>query len=153
MLEEKVYSLAEGTVERMGYELVRVKYFDRTRTLQVMIDFKDGGNRIGLEDCTKVSHELSVIFDVEDIIPANYSLEVSSPGVDRPLVKMADFMKHKGQKIKLWLKSAVNGTKKCKAMIKDTRGETIVFELYDAQSIEVPLDNIEAANLLISETI
>jgi ribosome maturation factor RimP len=153
MLEEKVYSLAESVAERMGYELVRVKYFDRTRTLQVMIDFPGEGKRIGLEDCTKVSQELSVILDVEDVTPANYSLEVSSPGVDRPLVKMADFMKHRGQKIKLWLKSAVNGTKKCKATIKDTRGEAIVFELYDAQSIEVPIDNIEAANLLISETI
>ncbi len=151
MSEEKIYNLAKDKISSLGYELVRVKYFDKTKTLQIMIDAKDEGAKIGVEDCTTVSREMSVILDVEDVISKNYVLEVSSPGLDRPLIQMSDFKKYMGRKAKLLLKEEVEGVRKFKAKIVDINQENIIFELYDTRNIEVPVDSIESANLLIDE--
>jgi ribosome maturation factor RimP len=152
MLEEKIYNLVEEKIARIGFELVRVKYFDKTKTLQIMIDSRENTG-ITLENCSEVSKEMSVLLDIENLIPQNYVLEVSSPGIDRPLVKLDDFKKYRGQRIKLLLKEAVGGIKKYKANIKDTREEIILLDLQGSGMLEIPFDNIQAANLLVSETI
>jgi ribosome maturation factor RimP len=153
MLEEKIYDLSKEKIERIGYELVRVKYFDKTKTLQIMIDSKEENTKITMKDCTAVSREMSVILDVEDVISKEYTLEISSPGIDRPLVRLGDFEKHKGQRTKLLLKEAIDGIKKYKATIKELKKEMILFELEDSKIIEIPFENIQAANLLASEII
>ena len=177
MLEEKIYSLVRERIEQMGYELVRVRRFDKTETLQVMIDTKDKDTNIGVEDCVKVSRELSVILDVEGEVSSGpkiptlkkgrasppqgqisptrrtYNLEVSSPGLDRPLSQITDFKQYEGRKIRLLLKEMINGIKKCKATIVAVKDENVLFELYDAQQIETPFTNIKDANLLVSEEI
>ena len=153
MLEEKIYKLTKERLNRIGYELVRVKYFDKTQTLQIMIDSGLENTKIGIEDCAKVSQEISVILDIEDLISKKYNLEISSPGLDRPLTQITDFKKHKGHKIKLLLKEMTNETKKCKATIIDVKYESIVFELHNSQKIEIPFANIEAANLLVDDKI
>ena len=153
MLEEKVYQLVQPKIDQMGYELVRIKYFDNTQTLQIMIDLTQENTRIGIEDCARVSQEISVILDVEDFIGKQYSLEITSAGLDRPLLQIADFKKYKGCRIKLLLKEMINGIKKCKGTILDVKRENILFRLYDTQEIEIPFIAIESANLLVSEKI
>jgi len=153
MLEEQIYNLVKDGIHQMGYELVRVKYFDTTKTLQIMIDSLQENNKIGIDDCARISQKISVILDVENLISKKYNLEVSSCGLDRPLIRINDFKKYKGYRIKLLLKEMMNGMKKCKATITDVKQESILFELHDSQKIEVPLTNIEAANLLMSEEI
>ena len=153
MLEEKVYKLVQSKIDRMGYELVRVKYFDSTQTLQIMIDLKQEDTRIGIEDCTRVSQEISAILDVEDFIDKQYSLEITSAGLDRPLLQIADFKKYKGYKIKFLLKEMINGIKKYKGMILDVKRENILFKLCGTQEIEIPFIAIESANLLVNEKI
>ena len=95
MLEEKIHNLIQKKISQMGYELIRVKYIDNTKTLQIMIDSAQKNTSIGIEDCTQVSREISVILDVEDLIYKRSNLEVSSPGLDRPLLNTADFKNFK----------------------------------------------------------
>ncbi|NRA73124.1 MAG: ribosome maturation factor RimP [Rickettsiales bacterium] len=151
MLEEKIHNLIQKKITQMGYELIRVKYIDNTKTLQIMIDSTQKNTSIGIEDCTQVSHEISVILDVENLIYKRYNLEVSSPGLDRPLLNTADFKKYKGFKAKLILKDMIAGIKKCKGTIIEVNSGNILFQLQNAQNVEIPFSTIESANLTVNE--
>ncbi|MEX0299879.1 MAG: ribosome maturation factor RimP, partial [Kordiimonas sp.] len=87
---DQIAAIIEATVESMGYELIRVTYGGgRKPTLQIMAERPDG--TMGVEDCAKLSREVSLLLDVEDPLQGEYLLEVSSPGVDRPLTRPKDF--------------------------------------------------------------
>lgn len=151
MLEENLHSLIDKRIESLGYQVITIKYITHTKTLQVTIDFPKANNFIGTEDCSKVSKEISSMLRIENLISPDCSIEVSSPGLDRPLVKLEDFIKYKGSKIKLTLKNIVNGVKKCKAVICDVIDSFIVFELYNEQKMTVNCQDIESARLLIDD--
>jgi ribosome maturation factor RimP len=126
---DQIIQLSEGTLESMGYEIVRVLLSGKHRpTLQVMIDRLDGQN-INIDDCVNVSHTLSAILDVEDLIRESYQLEVTSPGLDRPLTKLSHFTKFIGSYIKLETKLPINEQRKFQGKIARVQGSTIHLEL------------------------
>jgi ribosome maturation factor RimP len=151
MLEQKARDLIAKRIEALGYRIVLIKYFNRTDVLQIMIDFQNAeAGHIGIEDCARVSEEISPLLRMDDESGYDCAIEVSSPGIDRPLVSLSDFAKHKGQKVRLTMNKTIEGTRKCNATIVDVisnPSELIVFERYDGQKMDVGLDEIESAQL------
>jgi ribosome maturation factor RimP len=128
----------------MGYELVGVEFDSKARVLRVYIDSATG---ILIEDCSRVSYQLSGALDVEDPIPGNYQLEVSSPGLDRPLFALADFERFKGHVVRVQLVSPINAQKRFKGTLMDVKDSLIVLQ-ENNQIIEIPFEIIGKARLV-----
>lgn len=147
----KVVSIAEPLLASLGIELVEVEYqrVGRSSVLRLFID-KEGG--VTLDDCSDVSHELSQLLDVEDFIREHYTLEVSSPGLDRPLKKEADFVRFAGRLVKartyeLLPDSAGNKRKTFLGTLLGLENGVISIKLNEGQLAEIPLDKIAKVNL------
>lgn len=152
-LESKIYDLLNDSVKGLGYGIVRVQYHKAKRTvLQIMIENLDGRN-ISFEDCSNVSNIASPILDVEDIIKDHYNLEVSSPGIDRPLVKLEDFIKFKGNKARVSLRQSQNQVRRLVGVINDVVGDSILFKLTDGSEISIDYDNVESSNVIMSDNL
>lgn len=138
--------LARGVVEPMGYELVGVEFFQRGTagaTLRVYIDHEPG---VTLDDCTAVSHQLSGVLDVEDPVPGHYDLEVSSPGLDRPLVFPEHFERFAGQRARIRLVEKIEGRRRLDGALRGVEGG--VLKLWaDGRLWHIPLASIESARL------
>ena len=115
--------LLERTVPALGYELVEVEWSPRSRLLRVYIDKPDG---VDVEDCARVSNHLTRLFAVEDIDFER--LEVSSPGLDRPLTKLADYTRFEGSEAELRLRAPVDGKRKVKGLLRGVDGERVRVE-------------------------
>ena len=136
--------LASG-VELLGFELVDAELAGGHHVvLRVYIDNPNG---VSIDDCADVSRQLSAILDVEDPFSGSYSLEVSSPGFDRPLVKPADFERFAGEVIKVKLRQPIEGRRNFKGRLLGLTGEDVVL-LVDDQQISLALDGIERARLV-----
>jgi len=155
-LESELTGLARSVVEPMGYELVGIDYFRRGRRgalLRVYIDYPveagdDAGNRgITLDDCGRVSHQLSGVLDVEDLIAGHYDLEVSSPGLDRPLFTAEHFARFRGRSVRVRLAAKLDGRRNLEGEIADMR-QALVELRVDGESREIPLAMIESARLV-----
>lgn len=144
---QTVESVILPVIEDLGLELVDIEYRREGKgwVLRIFID-KEGG--ITVDDCTGVSHQVGDLIDIDDLIPNAYCLEVSSPGLDRPLKKEQDFIKYKERQIQLNTFAPIDTRRNFKGTIKDFR-EGVLF--LDAQGIhyEIPLDNIAKAKLEI----
>lgn len=142
---DSLTGLLEPVVEGLGYELVGVEYHPSGRQglLRVYIDHPDG---IGVDDCARVSHQVSGVLDVEDPLPGEYLLEISSPGLDRPVFKPADFQRFAGERVRLRLRGLVDGRRKYRGRLLGLRGESVVIEESGAE-VAVPLAEIDRANL------
>jgi ribosome maturation factor RimP len=132
-IEEKALTIAEQTAEEMGLYIVDVSYSGGV--LCYSID-KRGG--VGIDDCEAFSRAVEVILDNNDIIDTQYSLEVSSPGVDRKLKKEREFMYYIGRSVEVKLYAAKNGVKEFEGILKDYREKTAVIET-EGENIEIPL--------------
>jgi ribosome maturation factor RimP len=151
-VDSSLTKLARGVVEPMGYELVGVELFQRGgggSTLRVYIDHERG---ITLEDCTAVSHQLSGVLDVEDPLPGHYDLEVSSPGLDRPLVFPEHFARFVGQRVKVRLAEKVDGRRKLEGVLlglerADTGPGVIRLEA-EGRTWQIPLAVLDSARLM-----
>ncbi len=144
---DKLTQLVRGVVEPMGYELVGVELLSRGKggtLLRIYIDQEDG---ITLDDCTAVSHQISGVLDVEDPVKENYDLEVSSPGLDRPLFYKTDFDRFAGRKVRLKLRTKLSGRRKYEGVLGGTQGDNLMLEV-DGEHIDLPLDQIESARLV-----
>jgi ribosome maturation factor RimP len=148
---ERVTEIATGIIEPLGMGLVDVEYKreGRDMVLRLFIE-KEGG--ISLDDCADVSREVSDILDVEDCIPEHYTLEVSSPGICRPLKKLADYQRFTGQLIKvktfeLLPDDAGNKRKTFLGTLKGVEDGIISIDLKEGQHASVPLDKVAKANL------
>ena len=139
-------AMLEPAVQGLGYELVDVEFAGsgRQAVLRVYIDSPDG---ITVDDCATVSHQVSAILDVEDPIPDKYMLEVSSPGLDRPLVKLEDFQRFTGQTVKIRTSQPVLGRRNFTGLLVGLRGETVIVEM-DKESFDLPFGDIEKARLV-----
>ena len=104
---------------------------------------------VSIDDCARVSHELGTILDVEDFLPGAYTLEVSSPGLDRPLVKEADFRRFKGKKAKVRTRTPVEGQSVFRGVILDAGEGQVDLEVEPGRKIGISLAEIEKANLII----
>jgi ribosome maturation factor RimP len=144
---EGIQSLVGRAVESLGYELVGVELFRKGHfgsVLRVYID-REGG--INLDDCGAVSHQLSGVLDVEDPISEHYDLEVSSPGLDRPLFELAHFERFKGRKARLRLTPPLQGRRKLEGILAGTDGDAVLMEEGEILH-RVPLGQIDAARLV-----
>ena len=144
---EELKQIIRRPVEAMGYELVGVELLRGGGSgllLRIYIDSESG---IDLDDCSAVSHQLSGVLDVEDPIAENYSLEVSSPGLDRPLFELEHFQRFKGQKVRLKLMTPVEGRRKLQGILAGIAGESVlVDEAGELHRIE--FDQIDTARLV-----
>lgn len=145
-LEQRLTQLLEPPVEALGYELWGIEYVraGKHSTLRVYIDSPEG---ITVEDCAEVSYQISSVLDVEDPISSEYFLEVSSPGLERPLIKLAHFQKYIGHEAALMLRMAVNNRRKYKGVIKQVDGEMITLTVEGNDEI-MAFANIQQANLI-----
>ncbi|MGE4519786.1 MAG: ribosome maturation factor RimP [Desulfobacteraceae bacterium] len=147
-LINKIGSLAVPVCESQGLEFVHAEFAVSSgmRILRVYID-RDGG--VTIDDCAKTSRELSDLFDVKLDIPGKYSLEVSSPGIDRPLVKPDDFLRFRGKKVQIKIfepLEADSDRKNFKGIIKESDDKFTVIELENGE-VEIPFDKIKSARL------
>lgn len=124
---EHLVELIEPIVEGLGYECVGIEYNPHPShgMLRVYIDSEQG---ILLDDCTKVSHQLSGMLDVEDPIPGEYQLEVSSPGADRPFFKLSQFQRFVGSKVNISLFKPIDKRRKLSGEIKSVDGDAVVIQ-------------------------
>ncbi len=139
--------LFEPVVESMGYELVGVEFQGAGShgTLRVYIDRDQG---VSLEDCAAISHQISGILDVEEPIKQAYDLEISSPGIDRPLFKLADFERFAGETAKIKLAIALDGRKNFKGRLQGVTDTRQVKIEVDGEEFCLPHADIARANLV-----
>jgi len=142
-----IWSLIEPVVEGMGYEVVDIDFRPHSTDglLRIFID-KSGG--IQLEDCEAVSKQVSSVLDVEDPIPGQFNLEVSSPGLDRPLRKQQDFVRFAGEKIKIKLSvPTLEGQRNFTGKLMGMQNEEVIL-LADGETHNFPLDSIDKAHIV-----
>lgn len=146
MSRDELLKLLEPTVERLGYELsdLELKLGGRDGLVRIFIDKHDG---IDVEDCEAVSRQVSAILDVEDPLPGNYTLEVSSPGLDRALTKPAHFKRFMGEDVRVKLRFPLDGRRNFRGALKAADDENIEVEV-DGESHSLPLSTIESARLV-----
>lgn len=139
-------ALLEPAINALGCELWGLEYLTQaTRaTLRIYIDKAEG---IGVEDCEAVSRQVSAILDVEDPIRAEYTLEVSSPGMDRPLYTLAHYAAFAGAEIKLRLRVAFEGRRKFSGLLKGVEEDEVVLEV-DGEEYVLPFELIEKCNVV-----
>lgn len=144
-LEQKLTALISAPVEALGYELVGIEFIrSHTSILRVYIDSENG---INVDDCADVSHQISAVMDVEDPITTAYNLEVSSPGLDRPLFTVEHYAKFIGEDVKIALRMAVKNRRNWQGKIKSVEGEMITLTV-DGGDEMFALSNIQRANLI-----
>jgi ribosome maturation factor RimP len=130
-LEARVSRIVEPVANGLGFSLVRVKITQENgMTLQIMAEDENG--RFTIVNCETLSKDLSPVLDVEDPIDREYHLEVSSPGIDRPLVRKRDFAAYVGHEVKLELNDMINGRKRFRGFIKSVDDEAVTITLPDA---------------------
>src|SRR5476649_1853012 len=152
-LSARVATIAEPVIEQLGYRLVRVKVSAADGcTVQIMVERPDG--TMVVEDCETVSRALSPVLDMADPIDKAYRLEVSSPGIDRPLVRKSDFDRYKGHLVKIEIEIPVNGRKRFKGELACTEGDTARLHRDDAAEGEeadvlLPIEEMSEAKLVL----
>ena len=150
MQKHYLQDLIEPVVAKAGYELVRVMSIGQVnQTLQVMIDKLDGTD-ITVDDCAKVSRLLSDMLDEKDPIADKYSLEVSSPGLDRPLTKIEHFKRYTGYEVKLETEEKVENRKRFKGKITEVADNNVILAAEEA-TYTIPFDLIAKAKLVITD--
>lgn len=143
---DQLRAIIEPIVAELGYECVGIEYSPHPKNgvLRVFIDCENG---IQLDDCSKVSHQLSGALDVEDPISGNYQLEISSPGLDRPLFKLEDFGRFAGNSAKIQLVEAVNERRKFTGLLRGINSTNILVEV-DNDLMEFPFYMVLKARLV-----
>jgi ribosome maturation factor RimP len=126
-VEERVIALIEPTAQNLGYRIVRVRLSgNRRKRLQIMAERLADG-QMGVDDCGRLSRALAPVFDLEDPVQGEYDLEISSPGIDRPLMSVEDFQRFIGHDAKLETAAMIDGRRRWKGQIKAVEGDTIVL--------------------------
>ncbi|MCF6236262.1 MAG: ribosome maturation factor RimP [Gammaproteobacteria bacterium] len=145
--QQKLYDLIVPVVETMGYELVGIEYFphDGTSVLRIYIDTEQG---IVVKDCQRVSEQVSTLLDVEDPIPGFYHLEISSPGLDRPLFTEAHFERFIGSDVRIQLETPmIDGRRKYRGKLLGISGGEVRI-LQDGEEVDLPFAQIQKARLV-----
>lgn len=152
MQRHNLQDLLEPVIESLGYETIRILTIGKEDpTLQVMIDVAGGGREITVDDCAKVSRKLSVLLDEKDPIAGKYTLEVSSPGLDRPLTKPAHFERFAGNTAKVELYKEVDGRKRIKGIILPLDAEGNIRLDMDGKEYVTAFENIAKAKIVITD--
>jgi len=142
----KIEAIAGRVAEPEGIEIVEIelKGGGKNRFLRISIDRPEG---VTHADCELISHQVGTILDVEDVVPGAYTLEVSSPGVERKLLKYKDFERFTGKKIKVVLREPVENSRRWDGTLASCADGLIDLELSEGKKIQFPFDQVEKANL------
>jgi len=153
---KRVADMIEPVLESLGYRIVRVRLMGAGgQTLQVMAERPDGS--MSIEDCERVSRAISPLLDVEDPIEGSYRLEVSSPGIDRPLVRPEDFERWTGHEAKVELRSALDGRKRFRGVLQGIQDMKVRLLLPAAKkdegdaSVDLPFELVSDAKLVLTD--
>jgi ribosome maturation factor RimP len=149
-----LYGKLVKLIDSMGYELIGCELVSQNRdtVFRLYIDIADAGRQknISLDDCTRVSHQVSAMLDVEDPIRGQYTLEVSSPGINRPLFELKHYQKFIGNVVKIKLHMPINQRRQYKGILQKVEGDNIYLLSYDSnQEVVLPFSAIEKANLIV----
>ncbi len=149
--ESKITELATEICDREGYVLYDVEYLATQKIVRIYIDKEDGG--VNLDDCAKVSSGVNFLLDVEDPIENKYSLEVSSPGLERQLRKKWHYEKQKGQKILVVIKSRTEtakslGAKQLDGILKEVDDDKFVLESEKKGTVECPYEDVHKCHII-----
>jgi ribosome maturation factor RimP len=155
-IEARIAHIVEPAIVGLGYRLVRVKLSGTNgATLQIMAERPDGTMTVG--DCERVSRDLSPVLDVEDPVERNYYLEVSSPGIDRPLVRRSDFERWAGQVAKIELARPLDGRKRFRGALVGLRDDRVGLTLDDRppdmDPVWLPIGEIAEARLVLTDAL
>jgi ribosome maturation factor RimP len=146
----RVETLIEPTLTDMGFALVRIRLTGGARpTLQIMAERSDESG-MTVDDCAAISHAVSAILDVEDPISGTYTLEVSSPGIDRPLVRPRDFERYAGFEAKIETQGAIGGQRRFRGRLGGLDGDSVRLTTKDGE-IVVPIREIQQAKLVLTD--
>lgn len=147
MIQNDIEQLIRPTVESMGYELWGCEYLAQGKhsLLRVYIDKPEG---VGVDDCQTISHQISALLDVDDPIPGQYCLEVSSPGVPRPLFHKEHYQRYVGLSVQIKLFRPIIGMRKCEGVIVSADDKALVLMLNHGQQ-DFLFSNIVKANLTV----
>lgn len=149
-LERRIETLITPTIADMGFDLVRVRVFGQQRLrLQVMVERSDGAAPT-VDDCADVSRAVSAVLDVDDPIAGAYTLEVSSPGIDRPLVRRADFDRFAGFAAKVEMDVPIGGRRRFSGRLLGLAGDDVRL-IADGGEVALPFDRIAKAKLLLTD--
>ncbi|MEM7188196.1 MAG: ribosome maturation factor RimP [Pseudomonadota bacterium] len=150
-MDRRLADIVTPTIEGMGYELIRLRFMGGKKpTLQIMADTPDGG--IEVDDCAAISRAVSAILDVEDPIEGEYSLEVSSPGIDRPLTRLKDFDTWDGYEVKLQTFELISGRKKFKGTLRGVEDGEILIDITEG-TIGLQFDWLAEAKLVLTDAL
>lgn len=143
----KLRDLLEPAVAAVGCELVGIEYLPNGKQslLRVYIDKTEG---VTVDDCSAVSYQVSGLLDVEDPVPGHYTLEVSSPGLDRPLFQARDFERFAGQEVKIRMRFPIDGQRNFRGLLQGLQEQQVVIEGQDGKRVNLPLDQVEQARLI-----
>ena len=156
-VEARISRIVEPVAIDLGYSLVRVKVTQENGlTLQIMAEDENG--RFTISDCERLSKDLSPVLDVEDPIDREYHLEVSSPGIDRPLVRARDFATYLGHEVKVELSDMLDGRRRFRGLVKAVDDETVTITLPDAPKDtdpdhKLPLRLLAEAKLVMTDAL
>lgn len=146
MIRNEIEAMLMPLVEDLGYEFWGCEYLSQGKhsLLRIYIDKENG---INVDDCERVSKQISAFLDVEDPIPGNYSLEISSPGIPRPLFYKEQYKRYLGQDVQVKLFKPVNGSRKLSGTILDVSEDVLILQMGE-EKIEVPFSHVVKANLI-----
>ena len=148
-IDVRLAEIVTPVIEDLGYELVRLRLISgKTMILQIMADRPNGG--IVVDDCAEISHALSAVLDVEDPIEGEYSLEVSSPGIDRPLTRLKDFETFEGYEVRLLTSELIDGRKRFNGTLRGVEENDVLIEISEGL-IGLEFDWITEAKLLLTD--
>lgn len=154
-IETRIYDIINDEAEALGFEIIRVRVLgSRNARLQIMAERANGG--MDVEDCADLSRHLSPILDVEDPIQGEYTLEISSPGIDRPLTRLKDFQDWQGHEARLELRwPSESGRKKFKGLIENVDKDTgdITLNCDDLGTHAFNFDNLNKAGLVLTDAL
>ncbi|HRK41693.1 MAG TPA: ribosome maturation factor RimP [Gemmobacter sp.] len=152
-IDRRLADIIAPVVEGLGFELVRIRLMGgKTRTLQIMVDRPDGG--IEVDECATCSTAISAVMDVEDPIEDNYILEVSSPGIDRPLTRLKDFDMWVDYEARLETTELIDGRRRFKGVLQGTEGDEVLIEIEEGGetlTIGLQFDWLSDAKLLLTD--
>jgi len=148
-IDRRMAEIITPVIEDLGYELVRIRLMSgKESILQIMADKPEGG--IEVDDCALISTAVSATLDVEDLILGSYTLEVSSPGIDRPLTRIKDFDNFEGYEAKLETDELIDGRRRFKGMLAGTEGDEVLINLTEG-TVGLKFDWLSDAKLVLTD--
>lgn len=148
-IDRRLAEIVTPVIEDMGFELVRIRLMSgKTTTLQIMADKPEGG--IEVDDCAAISNAIGAVLDVEDPILDEYTLEVSSPGIDRPLTRLKDFDTYEGYEAKLETAELIDGRKRFKGVLAGVDGDEVLVNI-DEGTVGLKFDWLSEAKLVLTD--